>query len=65
MVKPLMTVLLAMAAYSEGYERNSSFMKLASSMYGGSKYIMNPELRAEQVKQTDYGLRILQVAMAQ
>ena len=49
MVKPLTTVALAMAAYSEGYERNSSFMKLASSMYSGSKYIMNPELRAEQV----------------
>ena len=48
-MKPLMTVSLAMAAYSEGYERDSSFMKLASSMYSGSKYIMNPELRAEQV----------------
>ncbi len=50
-MRPLMTVSLAMAAYSEGYERNSSLMKLASSMYGGSKYIMNPELRAEQVRE--------------
>ncbi len=50
MVKPLTTIALAMACYSEGYEQNSTFMKLASSMYGGSKYIINPELRAQQVR---------------
>ena len=60
MVKPLTTVALAMAAYSEGYERNSSFMKLASSMYSGSKYIMNPELRAEQVMTGLWRLHIAQ-----
>ena len=49
MKMPLTTVSLAMASFGDGYQYNSAMMKFASSMYSGSKYMMDPELRAKQV----------------
>ena len=49
MVRPLTTIALVMASYSEGYNQNSVMMKLASSILSGGKYLLDPELRAEKV----------------
>lgn len=49
MKMPLTTISLAMASYGDGYLHDSAMMKFASSMYSGSKYIMDPESRAKQV----------------
>lgn len=48
--KPLATINLVMASFSEGYYNHSStVMKFANSIIGGSKYMMDPELRAQRV----------------
>ena len=49
MVRPLTTISLVMASYGEGYGENSMLMKVATSVLGGGKYLLNAELRAEQV----------------
>ena len=51
MQKPLMAVCLFMASFSDGYlsENSSLVMKFASSVLGGSRYVMDPELRAQKV----------------
>jgi hypothetical protein len=38
-----------MASFAEGYQENSQLMKVATSLFNSGKYIMNPDLRAQQV----------------
>lgn len=47
-----MTVCLFMASFSDGYlsENSSLVMKVASSVMGGSKYLLDHELRAQKVR---------------
>ena len=40
-----------MASYGDSCQQNSTVMRLASSVLGGSRYIMDPESRAKQVRQ--------------
>ncbi|KAL5019642.1 hypothetical protein ScPMuIL_002534 [Solemya velum] len=49
MQKPLNVVSIAMASFSEGYQETSNMMQLASSLFNSGKYILNPDLRAQQV----------------
>lgn len=49
MIKPLTTVNLVLASFSDGYSSDSSMMKIANSVIGGGKYFLDPELRATQV----------------
>ncbi|XP_061189140.1 hormone-sensitive lipase-like [Saccostrea echinata] len=49
MHKPLTTVAVAMASFSEGYLEKSNFKQLTTSVIHSGKYFMNPELRAEQI----------------
>ena len=49
MKKPLKTIVVALASFADGYNHNSTILKIASSVLGGGRYIMNPELRAKQV----------------
>ena len=39
-----------MASFSDGYTQNSAIMKLASSMIGGSKYLLDADSRAQRVR---------------
>jgi len=50
MVRPLKTINLVMASYSDVYCRSSRLHKLATSFLSSHKYFMNPELRAKQVR---------------
>ena len=66
MVRPLVTINLVLASFSEGYGHSSSLLKIASSVIGSRKYILDPELRAERVNDgivlyfhTEYILMIL------
>ena len=54
MVKPLSTIILAMASYGDGYEQDSTLMKFASSLLGGSRYILDPDQRAQKVAHLIY-----------
>ncbi|KAJ8316188.1 hypothetical protein KUTeg_006202 [Tegillarca granosa] len=47
--KPLNVVMVAMASFSEGYQESSHVLQFASSIMNSGKYMMSPELRAEQV----------------
>jgi len=48
MVRPLKTINLVLASYSDVYCRSSRLLKLATSVFSSHKYFMNPELRAKQ-----------------
>ena len=48
MVRPLKTINLVLASYSDVYCRSSRLLKLATSVLSSHKYFMNPELRAKQ-----------------
>jgi len=50
MVRPLKTINLVMASYSDVYSRSSRLYKLATSVLSGHKYFMDPELRAKQAR---------------
>ena len=50
MQRPLNVVAIAMASFAEGYQENSQIMKVATSLFNSGKYIMNPDLRAQQVR---------------
>lgn len=41
--------MVAMASFSEGYQESSHVLQFASSIMNSGKYMMSPELRAEQV----------------
>ena len=56
MVSPLTTVNLVLASFSDGYGQTSAVMKLASSLLGGRKYLMDPDLRAQQVNMPTWTL---------
>ncbi|KAL8612264.1 hypothetical protein ACOMHN_038176 [Nucella lapillus] len=49
MQRPLNVVAIAMASFAEGYQENSQIMKVATSLFNSGKYIINPDLRAQQV----------------
>lgn len=49
MQRPLQIVAIAMASFSEGYQENSQIMKVATSLFNSPKYLINPEVRAQQV----------------
>lgn len=53
MHRPLTTVAVAMASFSEGYLEKTHFKQLTASVVNSGKYLMNPELRAEQVREKD------------
>ena len=57
MQRPLTTVAVAMASFSEGYLEKTHFKQLTASVVNSGKYLMNPELRAEQVWQKDFTLQ--------
>jgi len=50
MVRPLKTINLVMASYSDIYCQSSRLYKLAASVLSSHKYFMNPELRAKQAR---------------
>ena len=52
MQRPLNVVAIAMASFAEGYQENSQIMKVATSLFNSGKYIMDPDLRAQQVTLT-------------
>ncbi|XP_056010937.1 hormone-sensitive lipase-like [Ostrea edulis] len=49
MHRPLTTVAVAMASFSEGYQEKTNFKQLTASVVHSGRYFMNPELRAEQI----------------
>ncbi|KAK7105785.1 hypothetical protein V1264_017119 [Littorina saxatilis] len=49
MQRPLHLLTIAMASFGEGYQESSQIMKVATSLFNSGKYIMNPDLRAQQV----------------
>jgi len=50
MVRPLKTINLVMASYSDVYCQSSRLHQLATTVLSGHKYFMNPDLRAKQVR---------------
>ena len=51
MSRPLAGVCVFMASFSDGYlsENSSTVMRVANSLLGGGRYIIDPELRGEKV----------------
>ncbi|XP_059176328.1 uncharacterized protein LOC131956011 isoform X2 [Physella acuta] len=49
MQRPMHAMAIAMASYSEGYLETSQMMQVATSVFNSGKYILDPELRAQQV----------------
>lgn len=50
MHRPLQTIAVAMASFSETYKEKSQMMQFANSVISSGKYLVNPELRGRQVK---------------
>ncbi|XP_071957672.1 hormone-sensitive lipase-like [Antedon mediterranea] len=50
MYKPLQTVAIAMASFSEGYHRYDGVIgRTATTLYHSGKYMLNPEQRAKRI----------------
>lgn len=51
MARPLAGICLFMASFSDGYlsENSSTIMRVANSVVGGGRYLIDPELRGEKV----------------
>jgi hypothetical protein len=52
MQKPFRMIAIAMASFSDGFIHDTSMAKFASSVMSSGKYLMNPELTAQQVSDT-------------
>ena len=48
MARPLTTIVVAMASFADTHLQSSSMLKVASTILGSGKYIMDQELRAQQ-----------------
>ncbi|BFZ14026.1 hypothetical protein BsWGS_17065 [Bradybaena similaris] len=49
MQRPMQLLAIAMASYSEGYLEPNQMMQVATSVFNSGKYILDPELRAQQM----------------